>query len=219
VPLSDQILGGPLALQAHFYEFVPENSENHSPILLAHQLQIGQRYRILYTTSSGIYRYDIGDILEVSGFYQQNPIVHFIRKAGQTCNLVGELMTDYHITQAIQAASQNLEIELPFYIASPDTESFPPRYQIWAEPSADLQPEQVSRLAESLDQELKNLNCDYKSSRGDEQLAPLELKILPPGAQEEFRQRRIAAGADEAQLKPMVLIAEPERLKSMLKLA
>ncbi|MEZ0372818.1 MAG: GH3 auxin-responsive promoter family protein, partial [Candidatus Sericytochromatia bacterium] len=133
VPLSDTELGGPLALQAHFYEFVPEQAEGHEPLLLAHQLEVGQRYRILYTTSSGIYRYDIGDILEVTGFHKRNPIVHFVRKAGQTCNLVGELMTDFHITESVQRAAKEQDLAISFYIACPDTTSFPPGYRLLAE--------------------------------------------------------------------------------------
>ncbi|MBT9547742.1 MAG: GH3 auxin-responsive promoter family protein [Candidatus Sericytochromatia bacterium] len=225
VPLSDTTLGGPLALQAHFYEFIPENAQGQSPILLAHELKQGERYRILYTTSSGIYRYDIGDILEVSGFYKRNPVVHFIRKAGQTCNLVGELMTDYHITMAVQAVSQataqagSLEsekAELPFYIACPDVKAFPPRYRLLAEPSQSLTESQVQTLAFALDKALQGLNCDYKASRSGDELGPLQLEILPPGSEARFRQARVAAGADEAQLKPLVLVADPARLDVLL---
>ncbi|MGE3725551.1 MAG: GH3 auxin-responsive promoter family protein [Candidatus Sericytochromatia bacterium] len=212
VPLSDATLGGPLALQAHFYEFIPENAQGHSPILLAHELQQGERYRILYTTSSGIYRYDIGDILEVSGFYKCNPVVHFIRKAGQTCNLVGELMTDYHITMAVQAATQAAEFSLPLYIACPDVKAFPPRYRLLAEPSHSLSEVQQNQLALALDQALQGLNCDYKASRSGDELGPLQLEILPGGSETRFRQARVAAGADEAQLKPLVLVADPARL-------
>lgn len=220
VPLSDEKLGGPLALQAHFYEFIPENAQEQSPILLAHELKQGERYRILYTTSSGIYRYDIGDILEVSGFYQRNPVVHFIRKAGQTCNLVGELMTDYHITQAVQIATQAsdiaAEVELPFYIACPDVKAFPPRYRLLAEPTQTLSEAQQEKLAMALDKALMALNCDYKSSRSGDELGPLQLELLPLGSEARFRSARVAAGADEAQLKPLVLVSEPERLEPLL---
>jgi hypothetical protein len=223
VPLSDTILGGPLALQAHFYEFIPENAQDPSVIYLAHELKQGERYRILYTTSSGIYRYDIGDILEVSGFYKRNPVVHFIRKAGQTCNLVGELMTDYHITMAVHAVTQETAqsgphespLTLPFYVACPDVKAFPPRYRLLAEPSQSLNEDQAHKLAFALDKALQNLNCDYKASRSGDELGPLQLEILAPGSEARFRQARVAAGADEAQLKPLVLVADPARLEPL----
>lgn len=213
VPMSDTELGGPLALQAHFYEFVPETSEHNLPILLAQDLQAGQRYRILYTTSSGIYRYDIGDILEVTGFHRRNPIVHFVRKAGQTCNLVGELMNDFHISEAMQQAAGEQGQAVSFYIASPDTRRFPPGYRVQAEvpDGTDL-----VRLAGSMEKHLQTLNCDYKSSRSDDQLAPLRLEALPAGSEARFRAARIRAGADEAQLKPLVLVAEPDKLAALL---
>ncbi|HEY9841703.1 MAG TPA: GH3 auxin-responsive promoter family protein, partial [Candidatus Obscuribacterales bacterium] len=212
VPLSDTELGGPLALQAHFYEFVPEQAEGHEPLLLAHQLEAGQRYRILYTTSSGIYRYDIGDILEVTGFHKRNPIVHFVRKAGQTCNLVGELMTDFHITESVQRAAKEQDLAISFYIACPDTTSFPPGYRLLAElpPGTDVQ-----KLAASIDKHIQTLNCDYKASRGDDQLAPLQLEPLPAGSEAHFREARIKAGADEAQLKPLVLVSDPAKLAEL----
>src|SRR5690606_23771917 len=60
VPYTDKVIGGPLAIHAHFYEFIEAGSEG--PVKLVQDLQAGKQYRILYTTSGGMYRYDIGDI-------------------------------------------------------------------------------------------------------------------------------------------------------------
>lgn len=129
-------------------------------------------------------------------------------------------MTDYHITQAVQIATQAsdiaAEVELPFYIACPDVKAFPPRYRLLAEPTQTLSEAQQEKLAMALDKALMALNCDYKSSRSGDELGPLQLELLPLGSEARFRSARVAAGADEAQLKPLVLVSEPERLEPLL---
>lgn len=216
VPMSDTELGGPLALQAHFYEFVPEDAEGDAPILLAHELEAGKRYRILFTTSGGMYRYDIGDVLEITGFYQKNPIAHFVRKTSQMCNLVGEKLTDYHVTEAVLKAAAAHGLTLPFFVASPDTKAFPPGYRIQAELPADIAPEAVKQLAAELETQLQAANYDYQATRAEGQLAPVQLESLPSGSGTRFREARIRAGGDEAQLKPLVLISDPAKLEQLL---
>lgn len=59
-----------LAIESGFYEFVPEDQWDveQPKTLLPTEVKAGERYRILLSSYSGFYRYDIGDVVEVLGF-------------------------------------------------------------------------------------------------------------------------------------------------------
>lgn len=67
--------GSILAIETGFFEFIPQDQweAEHPKTLLATEVKAGELYRILMTNYSGFYRYDIGDVVEVLGFYEQAP--------------------------------------------------------------------------------------------------------------------------------------------------
>ena len=81
LPLSDHTSSGVLAINTNFYEFIPESEIGSlGDTLLCNELETGKRYHIILTTASGLYRYDINDIVEVHGFYKCCPMISFVRK-------------------------------------------------------------------------------------------------------------------------------------------
>jgi hypothetical protein len=76
----------PLCLRSHFYEFQDLKT---GKIHLAHELKKGQQVAVIVSNSSGLLRYQLGDHLEVTGFFDQAPCFHFLGRPG-TVDLVGE---------------------------------------------------------------------------------------------------------------------------------
>jgi GH3 auxin-responsive promoter len=74
LPLTGRA-GAVLALRSHFLEFVPHGSEDET--LLAHELDEGGRYSVVVTTGGGLYRYRMGDIVEVTGRFERCPLIRF----------------------------------------------------------------------------------------------------------------------------------------------
>lgn len=81
--------GGLLALRCHFYEFLDESGQ----AFLAHQLRWGQRYQVLLTTGGGLYRYRLGDVVEVVGYYGQCPVLRFLGRVGGLSDRCGEKLS------------------------------------------------------------------------------------------------------------------------------
>ena len=77
VPLRDGGSGGVCGVGLHFYEFVPEDEiDKPDPtVLLPHQLEVGKTYVLILTNGSGLYRYNIGDVIRVSGFERRAPTI------------------------------------------------------------------------------------------------------------------------------------------------
>ena len=96
IPLEDGPSGGVLPTSIHFYEFIPqEQTDRAEPdVLLADQIEAERDYAIVLSTSAGLYRYQIGDVVRVKGFLDKTPIIEFRHRLGATCSLTGEQLTE-----------------------------------------------------------------------------------------------------------------------------
>jgi hypothetical protein len=83
VPLSDDGDSGVVAVGTNVVEFRPayaDGTPEGSDLIPLERLEVGQRYFIYVTTVSGLYRYDMNDIVEVTGRHENTPLVRFVQK-------------------------------------------------------------------------------------------------------------------------------------------
>jgi hypothetical protein len=202
IPLEDRVNGGVLATSIHFYEFIPEEqAESQNPdVLLAHEVEAGQHYVVLLSTSGGLYRYNIGDVVRVRGFIEATPVVEFLHRVGSTCSLTGEKLTEDHVAGAISAAAVQAELNLHSFTLFPGATPFP-HYILLAEFAAPADQGRLKTLVQELDRELGHRNVEYSSKRNSRRLGAPELWVTRPGSYAAWRWRRMVAGANDAQLK------------------
>ena len=116
------------ALTSHYYEFADE----HGQIRPLHQLQHGNRYRLILTTQGGLYRYDTQDWLLVQASPHANvPSLHFIGRSSLTSDLVGEKLTEAFVAHAIPQALAPFSGCL--FLQGSTTPQ--PHYILWHEPT------------------------------------------------------------------------------------
>ncbi|TVQ94278.1 MAG: hypothetical protein EA397_02445 [Deltaproteobacteria bacterium] len=195
VPLSDTALGGPAALTSHLIELVPEGG---GEALLLHQAEVGARYRVVVSTTGGCYRYDLGDIVEVTGHWGRTPELVFVRKAGAASNLAGELLDGAQVLNAAAHAG-----DAAFLVMIPDQESSPPRYHLFVEHDAP------QAFAECFEEALRRECVDYGPKQRAGALGALVVHPLPRRSWDRARKLKAAQGAIEAQVKPPVLTSDP----------
>lgn len=190
-----------LAIETGFYEFIPADQwQIEQPqTLLPWQLEVGQRYRIIFSNFSGFYRYDLGDIVEVEGFYQQTPLLIFRYRHGGVMTSVGEKITEFHALQVMQKLQKDFELSLVNFCFTL-TEEVPARYLVNIELDPDHGLTDPAAFLRQFDATLQELHTMYAIKRRD-QVQPPHLRILAPGSFEQVRQRMIQDGAIEAQLK------------------
>ena len=63
---------------------------------------MGRDYYIVLTTSGGLYRYDIHDVVRCVGFQGQAPLVEFLNKGKNFSNLTGEKISEYQAIRAVE---------------------------------------------------------------------------------------------------------------------
>jgi hypothetical protein len=190
-----------LALEAGFFEFIPEDQwEVDQPkTLLPTELTVGDRYRIVVTNYNGFYRYDVGDVVEVEGFHNQTPLLIFRHRYGGFITCVGEKTTEDHITQTINALQRTHDLRLE-NVCVTLTDEIPPRYVVNIELAAGQTLAAPEKFLWAFDEELKAVHVMYELKRRD-QVAPPILRVLAPGSFDQLRQRLVQGGTVENQIK------------------
>jgi hypothetical protein len=203
IPVADGCSGGPVAVGVHFYEFVPEAQidQPDPEVLLPHQLREGERYVVILTNGSGLYRYDIGDVVRVTGFVQRTPCIEFLHRCGATCSLTGEKLTEDQVTAAMTQTAQDLGMAVASFTLAPAAQGFP-RYVAFVELQRPSTDDVLRVFAARLDQALEHQNVEYGSKRSSARLGAPELRIVAPGSYDAARRRRLEGGTSDSQIKP-----------------
>jgi GH3 auxin-responsive promoter len=212
IPLADGTPSGVLDVTSHYFEFIPEEEmESPQPTVLgADELREGCNYYILPTTSYGLYRYDIHDVVRVTGFHNRTPLIEFLSKGAHFSSVTGEKLSEYHVTRSMVGALDELDLMLTSYTLAPCWEGETPYYGLFVE-RGDLADEAAGRrLAERLDALLKECNIEYASKRDSLRLGAVRLEPLEAGAWREWDRARLKrTGGTLEQYKHPCLIADP----------
>jgi len=216
IPLCDGRPEGVLAISGNYYEFVPvDEMQSERPTALeCHELEPGHEYFLIVTTSSGLYRYDLGDVVRCTGYVGQAPLLEFLHKGSHYSDLEGEKVSEYQVVQAVTAASRELGLRLDYFTAVPvRPERDPPYYALLVEQPAVAEGA-AGRFLEIIDRELVRQNVMYAGKRSDRYVGAPRLLRLAPGTWSEFThaqaQRR---GTGDSQYKHPALVPDPEFLK------
>lgn len=177
-----------LAHDAYYYEFIAEEHRDmeNPPIKMLHQLREGERYYILITNNSGLYRYDINDLVQVCGFYKSSPQFYFIQKGAGITNITGEKLSEQQVISAAEHAATILEMQVPFYTMYCDYESG--TYTKYVEFDGHCKESKKLAFMEAVDGHLAIINPEYKVKRGTQRLEFPLLKELQPASHEAFKQ-------------------------------
>jgi hypothetical protein len=204
IPLTDAGSAGALAVTTSFFEFIPVEAREQAnpPVLTCADLQPNRDYYVLFTTSAGLYRYDINDVIRVVDFYHDIPLIEFVRKGRGMTSLTGEKLAEQQVTAAMMTTVDGLGSDdaIRHFAAVPlfgDT----PRYAFFLELGQPLSDQQLQAVAARLDHALCEENVEYETKRESLRLGSPLLRIVAPGTFEAYRQERVSGGAPEAQVK------------------
>ena len=210
LPISDSGSAGILAIDENFYEFIPE-SEIGSPapaVFTCAELEKGQSYSLILTTPGGLYRYDINDIVRVTGFFNRTPLIEFVRKGRDATNITGEKLHVNQVIQAMTQAQNTAGIAVRHFRACADVERSLYAFSVELDGVMPAQ-EQLSQMLQELDRGLRELNIEYAQKRESRRLAAPVLNVMKPGWFER-KTHATLRGAGDVQFKASLLGATPE---------
>jgi GH3 auxin-responsive promoter len=212
IPMKDGTPSGILDVTTHYFEFIPEE-EGDSPnptVLAAHEIQEGRNYYILLTTSYGLYRYNIFDVVRCTGFHNKTPLVEFLSKGAHFANLTGEKVSEYQIIEAMTDVLREMNLTLTAYSVAPCWDDETPYYGLFVERGDLADRNQGMHLIQSLEQKLAAINIEYASKRDSRRLSAMRLFLLPTHSWQQWDRQRLArSGGNLDQYKHPCLIADP----------
>ena len=209
--MADGTPSGVLDITTHYFEFIPESeADKPQPVVLsAHEIEEGQNYFIVPTTAFGLYRYHIHDLVRVTGFHNQTPLVEFLSKGSHFANITGEKLSEYHVTQAMRDALRELNVSLTAFSLAPCWDDERPYYGLFVERGELAGADEGCRLVEILERRLQEVNVEYATKRESLRLGPVRLELLPTGTWQEWDQQRLArCGGTAEQYKHPSLIPD-----------
>ncbi len=221
IPIHDEGSSGILAVTSHFFEFVEEDQiDKENPrFLTVEDLKLNGRYYIFFTTAAGIYRYNINDLMEVTGFVGNTPLIRFVRKGLGISSITGEKLTEEQVLNALNQSVHMAKLEGLVHFTVEVQLSSPPHYVCFVEMGENNRfgEEKRKEFEGIFDQCLIAQNQEYQDKRQGQRLAHPRLELLKPGTYTQLRQQRVIEGAPEAQVK-IPLLSAPQSFSQRLEL-
>ncbi len=160
------------------------------------ELEEGREYYVFVTTEDGLYRYDMNDIVRVTGRLHRTPALEFVQKGKGVTNITGEKLHEAQVLEAVAGMLEDRGMRSDFFIMLADPEAG--RYTLFLEATS---PSRETNLADDLDSRLRTLNVEYDSKRGSGRLTPLEIRCLRSGTGDRYRSSCVAKGQRDTQFK------------------
>jgi len=210
IPIADHTASGVLDITSHFFEFIPaEEIESPQPtVLTADEVQEGRDYFLILTTAYGLYRYNIFDLVRVTGFYHRTPMIAFLNKGSHFANITGEKLSAFQVSEAMRESLAELGLALTNYTLAPCWDEERPYYGLFVEKSEPVSESDLLRLADVLDRRLRHANSEYDEKRKS-RLGGIRVLVVAANALHDWdRQRLRRTGGTPEQYKHPVLVPD-----------
>ncbi|XP_030830051.1 indole-3-acetic acid-amido synthetase GH3.17 [Strongylocentrotus purpuratus] len=185
------------------YEFIKfEDTELDQPqTYLPDEVEIGQRYEVVITQISGLYRYRMGDIIRVIGFEGNKvPFIEFQYRIGMMLNVRFEKINQLVVKETIKFCETTWSgVKLIDYTVAQNnliTEESPayekdeimPYYLIFLELEFEDRNTPISaEERRMIDVKFRDLNSDYARLRREGSISHPRVHIVKPGTFEDLK--------------------------------
>ena len=196
----------------HYYEFIEESDlENPEPrFLRLHELEQGKRYCIYVTTFSGLYRYNMNDLVEVGGWNGKTPKIHMVQKVNGIVSITGEKLYEKQFIEAVHEAERQSGLKANFFIGLADQEEA--CYDFYYEfEKRKIRRSKAEAFTKIVDSQLMEMNIEYQSKRASHRLKEPKTFVLKRNAYDHFKRRSLLEGARDGQFKLVMLLQDKRR--------
>ncbi len=103
-----------LAVNSGVFEFLAANGD----VLMPWELTEGETYSVVMTTAGGLYRYQLGDRVVVTGWYEATPCLDFVGREGAS-DLCGEKLAEVFVAEILDSIP-GFSVLVPLKHAEPE---------------------------------------------------------------------------------------------------
>jgi hypothetical protein len=198
VPMTDDGDAGVMAVGTNVLEFSPEDADGKpagADLLPVERLEDGQRYFVYVTNASGLYRYEMNDIVEVAGLYGRTPMLRFIQKGKGVVSFTGEKLYEVQVIAAVEQALAARRGRYNFIAAVAElVGGTTPRLIFLIEFDDEVTDEDGRKLVDGLDAALGDHNSEYETKRKSLRYGAPVIRVVRPGQFDAYRRRMVETG-------------------------
>ena len=196
----------------HYYEFVEENEldKPHKHFLQIHELEKGKRYCAYVTTYSGLFRYNMNDLVEVGGTFYNSPTIHMVSKVNGIVSMTGEKLYEPQFIDAVHKTEELMGIKTKFFVGFADINES--KYHFYFEFADEkISQDMADEFARVVDRKLQEINNEYESKRASFRLKEPQAHILLNNAYARFKAACLKDGFRDGQFKFNLLMQDENR--------
>ena len=171
--------------------------------MLAHQLETGGCYAVVLTTGGGLYRYQLHDLVEITGRHGACPLLRFLGKGSHISDHFGEKLNERHVQGALDTLLARFAVAAAFAMVALEGAAGGPAYTLFIETN-EPSDETLRRLGLELETALQE-NYHYRYCRELGQLDRLRIFRIRGGGQETYLSVCQARGQRAGDIKSVAL--------------
>ena len=202
-----------------FFEFIPVNTQEddddpNPQTVLFDEVQEGKDYELVITNQSGFYRYRMGDVIRVIGFYNESPMITFKYRKKNIVSIAGEKFTEDHLLSAVRSFERKTGINVIDFCMYPDRDAEPGRYVVLVEPEEVVPKERYDECQAIMSAELAHASTSYAHYVAGGNMGEPKLIFLQRETFQFHREMKMyEMGINENQLKPVRVLDKPELIQ------
>uniref|UniRef100_A0A2N9F161 Uncharacterized protein n=1 Tax=Fagus sylvatica TaxID=28930 RepID=A0A2N9F161_FAGSY len=189
-----------------YYEFIPMRDIDDQvlepePVGLT-EVKLGEEYEIIITSYAGLYRYRLGDVVKVAGFYNSTPELKFVCRSNLLLTINIDKNTERDLQLVVEEAAKILseeKQEVVDYSSHIDLSTDPGHYVIFWEISGEASQDVLEECCNCLDKSF--VDAGYLGSRKVNAIGPLELRVVRKGTFQKILDHYLGLGASVSQFK------------------
>lgn len=191
----------------HYYEFRKADDFDNpdARIYQLDELEEGEEYCPLVTTFSGLYRYNMNDIVSVGSKFVNTPRIHMVQKVNGIVSITGEKLYEGQFITAVNKAIESTGKNLNYFVAYANLDNS--RYDLYFEfADQTTTQEEADNFGRVVDENIKGLNMEYAAKRDSFRLnEPVSFR-LAPNSFDAFKEKYLeSTHGDASRFKPNVL--------------
>ncbi|CAF1468615.1 unnamed protein product [Adineta steineri] len=228
-----------------FFEFIKEEDVHQAQpkTLLISEIEPGHRYELVCTTSAGLVRYRLGDIVNCTRFLSRSddlvslpsepkeipriPLISLAYRVGSLLDVFGEKTSEQHVLSALQLTMgqwkhQGIPVDIINYTTYAKLDASPVYYVIFLELIESgksevyhAQPQVDQNMADlEVDRQLCIANENYKDYRTFGKLGPLSCVLVRSGTFDKFLNEILVTDrVSHVQIKPPRLLHNKQHIQ------
>ncbi|KAF8892912.1 GH3 auxin-responsive promoter-domain-containing protein [Infundibulicybe gibba] len=188
-----------------------EQPESAEYITQAWDLEVGKKYEVILTTRSGLWRYRLGDVLEIVGFAPEDgsPLIRFWERRNAVMCVSAEFVSEAELHRAVGSIEDIVGRVMEFSVVI-DDRWFPRRYGFLLELKSEPGPHSHAAPCR-LQEYLFSTNGTFAQFSSDSEVGVPSVRVLAAGTFSEYRSWRVrVSGGGSGQIKVPTVVYNPE---------